>query len=190
MFWKSFYIKSRKAALYSKDRTLYITFKNGNNVTDLSAPLLTRGGKDVAMTYIAQHSLIPTFNWQLIDFRERVLRIWNGHSIESLLPLPESLYLIFCFLSLNFIPREHEITLIIVRTLEIMKMYSLQNTASPHLNWSDRVAFHLLRVQCQNMEAFRVLVLTPKLHIRIPQEAAPQTIYITDSGWDSHMGPL
>lgn len=56
--------------MYSEDRTLYVTFKNGNNVTDLSVPLLTQGGEEVVMTYIAQHSPIPTFNWLLIVERE------------------------------------------------------------------------------------------------------------------------
>lgn len=37
-----------------------------NYVTDLSVSPLTQGGKEVVMTHIAQHSLIPTFNWLLI----------------------------------------------------------------------------------------------------------------------------
>lgn len=61
MFWRSLYIKSRKAALYLEDRTLFLlTFKNASDVTDLSVPLLTQGGKEVVMIDMAQHSFIPT----------------------------------------------------------------------------------------------------------------------------------
>lgn len=41
-----------------------------NYVTDLSVSPLTQGGKEVVMTYIAQQSLIPTFNWLLIVEKE------------------------------------------------------------------------------------------------------------------------
>lgn len=78
------------------------------------------------------------------------------------------------FLSLNFIPREHEITLIVVRTLEIMKMYSLQNTDSPHLNWKDRGDFHLLRVQGQHAEAFKAPVLTLGFALTSPGKLHPR----------------
>lgn len=60
-----------------------------NYVTDLSVSPLTQGGKEVVMTYIAQHSLIPTFNWLLIVEKEYSE---YGHSGESLVPLPGSLY--------------------------------------------------------------------------------------------------
>lgn len=52
--------------MYLEDRTLsLLTFKNASDVTDLSVPLLTQRGKEVVMIDIAQHSLIPTFNWLL-----------------------------------------------------------------------------------------------------------------------------
>lgn len=82
---------------------------------------------------------------------------------------------------MNFIPREHKSTLIIVRALMIKKMYFLLNSASLLLTWDDRVGFHLSWVQCQNVEAFRALILT-LLYFRITRKATPLTNYITDSG--------
>lgn len=163
--WRSFYITSRKAALYLEGRILYLTFKNGNDVEDLSVLLLTQGGKKGAMTYIAQHSLIPTFNWLLIVEKEyseyRMNTSWKPFATTRVA-------LLSYLLSLNFFPREHKITLIIVRALIIMKMYSLLNTASLNLNWNDKVGFHLSRVQCQDVETFRALVLTPDCTLESP----------------------
>lgn len=58
---------------------------------DLSVPLLIQDGKEVAMTYIAQDSLIPTSNWRLTAENEYSECEMDRHSAESHLPLPESL---------------------------------------------------------------------------------------------------
>lgn len=173
MFWRSFYIKSRKAALYWEGRALSLTFKNGNDVTDLSVPLLTQGGKEVVMTDIAQHSLIPTFNWLLIV--EKGYNEWKmdtqlktfchclSHSIILSL-VPE----FYSKRTRNY-PHHHG-------ALIMMKMYSLLNTVSLHLNWNDKVGFHLSRVQCQDMRALRALVLTLGPPSESPGKLYPRAI--------------
>lgn len=84
------------------------------------------------MTFITQHRLIPTFNWLLIVERE-----YSAYEMDTQLKAfchDQRCSVIFLSLVLNFIPREHEIILIIVRTPMIMKMYLLLNSASLRLN--------------------------------------------------------
>lgn len=129
------------------------------------------------MTRAARHSLIPTVTWPFTPEEEdpdgkRTLS-WKPSATTRITRLPSY------FLSLSFIPREHHITLVTVRTVEIMKTYSLQDNASPHCNWNDRTGLRFLRVRCQDSEAFSGS--HPWLRTRITWEVACQTNGIADS---------
>lgn len=96
MFWRSFYIKSRKPALYLEERTLYITSKYGNNVTYLSATLLTQRENKMVMMHIAPNTLLSAFNWLLWSKSTLIMKWtldWNLSAIwERLLSLVADFY--------------------------------------------------------------------------------------------------